>query len=161
MKREDDMSYLKKQLTKVERHYNALKEFYEAIIRMNFNFDKNEYQRLEIHQKALLEAYLKRFASLQDYLGAKVFKSLLDSAGISYTKMSEVLTLIEKEKIISLNKWIDFRNIRNELEHDYPDDLEKALLDLKYCVDNFEYMQEVVIKVFEFARNYDESIKLP
>ena len=111
-------------------------------------------------QKALLEAYLKRFASLQDYLGAKVFKTLLDSAGISYSKMSEVLTLIEKEGIIDLDKWIEFRNIRNELEHDYPDEIEEALQDLKYCIDSFDYMESVVKKVFDFARNYDESIKL-
>ena len=31
---------------------------------------------------------------------------------------------------------------------------------IKY-VDSFEYMQNVVIKVFEFARRYDESISLP
>ena len=104
---------------------------------------------------------MKRFASLQDFLGTKVFRVLLDTAGISYTKMSEVLTLIEKEEIISLDKWIEFRNVRNELEHDYPDELEEALKDLNYCVDSFEYMQEVVLKVFEFARRYDESISLP
>ena len=98
---------------------------------------------------------------MQDYLGAKVFKSLLDIAGISYTKMSEVLTLIEKEQIISLDRWIEFRNIRNELEHDYPDEIDEALQDLKYCIDSFDYMQSVVKKVFNFARNYDESIELP
>jgi predicted transcriptional regulator len=95
---------------------------------------------------------------LQDYLGAKVFKSLLDISGISYTKMSEVLVLIEKEEIISLDRWIEFRNIRNELEHDYPDELEEALQDLKYCVDNFEYLKSVVKKVLDFARRYGASI---
>jgi len=74
--------------------------------------------------------------------------------------MSEVLILIEKEEIVSLDRWIEFRNIRNELEHDYPDELEEALSDLKYCVDSFEYMEEVVRKVFAFARRYDESITL-
>jgi len=65
-----------------------------------------------------------------------------------------------KEDIISLDKWIEFRNVRNELEHDYPDELEEALKDLKYCVESFDYMQEVVKNVFDFARRYDESIKI-
>jgi len=121
----------------------------------------DEFNYLNTPQKAVLEAYLKRFSSLQDYLGAKVFRGLLDMAGISYRKMSEVLTLIEKEEIVSLDRWIEFRNIRNELEHDYPDELEEALRDLQYCVDSFDYMEEVVLKVFEFARRYDESISLP
>jgi len=154
------MQILQKQLKKVKKHYEALTEYKGFIEKVGFQFSIEEFNHLDTPQKAVLEAYLKRFASLQDYLGAKVFKSLLDSAGISYTKMSQVLTLIEKEEIISLDKWIEFRNIRNELEHDYPDELEDALRDLKKCVDNFDYMQEVVKKVFEFVGKYNENIQL-
>jgi len=42
-----------------------------------------------------LDAYLKRFSSVQDFLGAKVFSLLLDISGIGDTKMSEVLFAIE------------------------------------------------------------------
>ena len=154
------MTIHQKQLQKVAKHYLALKEYKEFIDKMEFSFSADDFASLDTSKKGVLEAYLKRFSSLQDYLGAKVFKTLLDMAGISYTKMSEVLTLIEKEEIISLDKWIEFRNVRNELEHDYPDELEEALEDLKYCVESFDYMQDVVIKVFEFARRYDESISL-
>ena len=154
------MTITTKQLQKVKKHYQALKEYKEFIEQVGFQFTIDEFNALNTPQKAVLEAYLKRFSSLQDYLGAKVFKSLLDISGISYSKMSEVLTLIEKEGIVSLDRWIEFRNIRNELEHDYPDELEEALRDLKYCVDSFEYMEGVVIRVFEFARRYDESVEI-
>ena len=153
------MSIIQRQLQKVLKHYEALREYKEYIDGMDFDFSVDEFKRLNTPSKAILEAYLKRFSSLQDYLGAKVFKSLLDISGISYTKMSEVLTLIEKEKIVSLDRWIEFRSVRNELEHDYPDELEDALKELKYCIDSFSYMQEVVSKVFDFARRYDESIE--
>ncbi|WP_457748773.1 hypothetical protein [Sulfurimonas sp.] len=155
------MKVLQKQLQKVQKHYEALKEYREFIDVMEFDFSKENFFYLDTPQKAVLEAYLKRFSSLQDYLGAKVFASLLDSSGISYTKMSEVLTLIEKEDIISLDKWIEFRNVRNDLEHDYPDELEEALNDLKYCIEQFVFLENVVFKVFEFARRYDAIIKLP
>ena len=145
------MTILTQQLEKVKKLYEALKEYKEFIDDMDFNFKQDELSFLTTPQKAVLDAYLKRFASLQDYLGAKVFRNLLDNAGISYTRMSEVLTLIEKEEIISLDRWIEFRNVRNELEHDYPDELEQALNDLKYCIENFDYMQEIVLKVLEFA----------
>ncbi len=154
------MSIPQKQLQKVAKHYLALKEYKEFIDKVGFKFSVEEFNNLDTPQKAVLEAYLKRFSSLQDYLDAKVFRTLLNMAGISTTKMSEVLTLIEKEEIISLDRWIEFRNIRNELEHDYPDELEEALKDLKYCVDSFDYLHDVVVKVFEFARRYDESISL-
>jgi hypothetical protein len=149
---------LQKQLQKVQNHFDALTAYSTFVEEMNFDFSEEAFNGLDIPQKAVLEAYLKRFASLQDFLGAKVFKSLLDVSGISYSKMSEVLTLIEKEEIIDLDIWIEFRNIRNNLEHDYPDELEEALMDLKYCLDHFVYMRDVVKKVFEFASRYNANI---
>jgi len=149
---------LNKQLQKVNIHYKALKEYKDYIENSNFNFTTDEFEVLKVEQKGVLEAYLKRFSSLQDYLGAKVFKSLLDVSGISYSKMSEVLTLVEKEGIIELDRWIEFRNIRNNLEHDYPDELEEALRDLKFCVDSFDDVEEIVLRVFDFARRYGATV---
>jgi len=104
--------YLKHQLNKVKAHYLALKEYYNYINDSKFDFDISSFEKLQVQDRGVLEAYLKRFASLQDYLGAKVFKGLLDISGISYSKMSEVLILMEKEEIIDLDQWIAFRNIR-------------------------------------------------
>ena len=146
---------LARQLEKVQKHFDALREYKQYIEQTGFDFSRENFEAMETPDKAVLEAYLKRFSSLQDYLGAKVFGSLLDAAGISYTKMSEVLTIIEKEGIIDLDTWIAFRNVRNNLEHDYPDELEEALADLHYCIDSFSYMQHVVNKVFAFAEQYD------
>jgi hypothetical protein len=148
---------LQKQLQKVLSHYEALEAYRTFVEEMGFDFSIEAFDELDTPQRAVLEAYLKRFASLQDFLGAKVFRSLLDVSGISYTKMSEVLTLIEKEGIIDLDTWIEFRNIRNNLEHDYPDELEDALRDVKYCVDRFAYMYDVVKKVLAFAEKYDAA----
>ena len=149
---------LQKQLKKVQNHFDALEAYSTFVKEMNFDFSVEAFNSLDIPQKAVLEAYLGRFSSLQDFLGAKVFKSLLDVSGISYSKMSEVLTLVEKEGIIDIDTWIAFRNIRNNLEHYYPDELEEALTDLKYCLDQFIYMQNVVKKVFEFVGRYDADI---
>ena len=155
------MFVIDKQLQKVAKHYEALREYKKHIDTMQFDFSEEEFSYLDTPSKAVLEAYLKRFSSLQDCLGAKVFRSLLDISGIGYSKMSEVLVLMEKEEIVSLDRWIEFRNVRNELEHDYPDKLAEALADLKYCVENFSYLEQVVQNVFEFARRYNASIELP
>ena len=145
---------LEQKLKKVQAHFKALQDYHDYIQKLGFDFSLDGYEELGIEQRAVLDAYLKRFASLQDYLGAKVFKALLDSAGISYTKMSEVLMLVENEGIIDLESWIEFRNIRNDLEHDYPDRLDEALKDARFCYEHFGAMQEIVKKVFEFARRY-------
>ena len=151
---------LKKRLSKLNSHYLALKEYKEFISDLDENkiFDIYQFKYIDTPTKAVLEAYLKRFASIQDYLGAKIFPALLQISGISYSKMSEVILLIEKEGIISFDEWIKFREIRNELEDDYPDDLEEALNDLKFCIDNFEKIEEIISKVFEFAKRYNIEI---
>ncbi len=59
-----------------------------------------EFNALKIEERAILDAYLKQFSSVQDFLGAKIFSLLLDVSGIGSGKMSEVLYAIEKEEII-------------------------------------------------------------
>jgi len=151
---------LKKRLSKLNYHYIALKEYKEFISNLDENkiFDIYQFRYIDTPTKGVLEAYLKRFASIQDYLGAKIFPALLQISGVSYSKMSEVILLIEKEGIISFDEWIKFREIRNDLEHDYPDDLEEALNDLKFCIDNFEKIEEIIFKVYEFAKRYKIEI---
>ena len=143
---------LNKRFEKVKSHYNALKEYKEYIDKLGNIYNPFEFEKLNLEEKAVLEAYLKRFSSLQDYLGAKVFPLLLESKGVIANKMSEVIAIIEKEGIINLEIWLKFREVRNELEHDYPDDLQEALLDLKYCVESFDKMEEIIFKVFEYAK---------
>jgi len=144
---------LQKRLNKLQKNFEVLREYKNFIEKLGDIYTPFVFNSLKLEEKAILEAYLKRFAFLQDYLGAKVFKLILENKGIVVNKMSEVLIEIEREGIIDLEKWIELRNIRNELEHDYPDELEVALEDLKYCVENFNEIEKIIKKVFEFAKD--------
>ena len=154
----DKKEILQKRFDKLDKHYVALKEYKHLI--NNLLEEKNIYDQfifntLKAEKRAILDAYLKRFASIQDFLGAKIFSILLEIAGIQNTKMSEVLSHIEKENIIdSLENWIELREVRNELEHDYPEELEEALNDLKYCIDNFEKIESYYLNSLNFFKRY-------
>jgi len=155
---------LKKRLEKLAKHYIALKE-YKTLIDELFQYD-NIYEPLVFNtlkpeKKAILDAYLKRFSSIQDFMGAKIFALLLEVAGINSNKMTEVLYYIEQEQIIdSLENWIELREIRNELEHDYPEDLQAALNNLKFCVDNFAKIESYYLNTLAFSKGYlDETVK--
>jgi len=149
---------LKKRFNKLEKHYIALKEYKNLIdnlLREDNIYDQFTFNTLRPEKRAILDAYLKRFASIQDFLGAKIFSLLLDIAGINNTKMSEVLSNIEKENIIdSLENWIELREVRNELEHDYPEELQEALNDLKYCIDSFEQLESYYLNSLNFFKRY-------
>lgn len=154
----DKKEILKKRLSKLARHYSALKE-YKALIddmlSVHNIYDVTIFNTLPAEKRAILDAYLKRFSSIQDFLGAKIFSLLLEVAGINGSKMSEVLCQIEKEEIIdSLDHWIELREIRNELEHDYPEELQEALVDFKFCIDNFITLESYYFNTVEFAQKY-------
>ena len=150
---------LKKRFEKLEKHYVAIKEYkllIDDLLKEQNIYDQFTFNTLKPEKRAILDAYLKRFASIQDFLGAKIFSLLLEIAGINNTKMSEVLSHIEKEGIIdTLENWIELREIRNELEHDYPEELEEALNDLKYCVDNFYKIESYYLNAYEFFKKYN------
>lgn len=151
-------SILQKRFEKLQRHTRALEEYKELIdgllIEKNI-FDPWVFNTLQAQERAILDAYLKRFASIQDFLGAKIFPLLLEIAGIGSSKMSDVLIRIEKEEIIdSLESWIELREVRNELEHDYPEELKEALEELKYCVDRYETVQNYVQNANEFFKRF-------
>lgn len=149
---------LKKRFLKIQKHYIALKEYkilIEDMLKEKNIYDQFVFNTLEPQQRAILDAYLKRFSSVQDFLGAKIFSLLLEVAGINGNKMSEVLYNIEKEQIIdSLENWIELREIRNELEHDYPEELQEALKDLKFCIDGFSKIESYYLNSLKFADRY-------
>jgi len=141
---------LNKRLEKLDKHYEALSEYKKLIDKLGDVYNVTNFNFLPYEKRAYLESYLKRFASIQDYLGAKIFPLLIELSGISNTKkMSEILNLISKEEIIDIDTWLEMRS-PNELEHDYPDDLEEALQDLKICVDNYKYLIEIREKIEKF-----------
>lgn len=154
---------LKKRFEKLEKHYLALKAYKELINKLTDKTDiytVENFNTLKIEDKAILDAYLKRFSSVQDFLGAKIFSPLLDIAGINSGKMSEVLYIVEKEGIIdSLEHWIELREVRNELEHDYPENLDAALQDLKFCINSFARLESYYINALKFAQKYNHALR--
>ena len=149
---------LQKRFNKLEKHYLAIKEYkilIDQLLKEQNIYDQFIFNTLKPEKRAILDAYLKRFASIQDFLGAKIFSLLLEVAGINTSKMSEVLSNIEKENIIdSLENWIELREVRNELEHDYPEELQEALNDLKYCIDNFYKIESYYLNSLNFFKKY-------
>ena len=152
---------LQKRLFKLRKHWDAFEAYYRLIIEMLETenlLTAEKFSRLEPRDQALFDAYIKRFASIQDYMGAKIFPLLVEMSGIGVSKMSEVLYLMEREEVIdSVATWIELREVRNALEHDYPDELAEALEDLKYCIDSFGRIECYVEAVDRFAKRLPDA----
>lgn len=82
------------------------------------------------------EMFISRFSKLQDLLGAKVFKAVLDYAEQSTDTMTLIdrLNALEKLGVIDdPHEWKEMRDMRNHLSHDYPDAPELTAANLNHA----------------------------
>ena len=89
------------------------------------NFNTENVLDLPFATIMALEIIASRFAKLQDLLGVKLFPLLLDSMqeGDSLLSVRDRLNRLEKLKIIaSAEQWVEWRDMRNNIAHEYPDD---------------------------------------
>ena len=158
----DKHEILKKRFYKLQKHYDAFKEYHQLIDELLLKEDiltVEKFNFIDPKDRAIFDAYIKRFASIQDFLGAKIFPLLIEISGIGSVKMTEVLYHMEREEVIdSIDNWIELREIRNELEHDYPDELEEALEDLKFCINSFSLLGSYVENAKKFVQRYSDEI---
>ena len=84
-----------------------------------------------------LDSLVFRFSKLQDWLGQKLFKTFLQYEEYPIEDMNflEVVKVLEKENILSLDIWSVFREIINELSHDYPD-YEQIAENINFIIEN-------------------------
>jgi len=79
-------------------------------------------------QFAQLEMIVNRFAKLQDMIGAKLFPFILEftqQEQTGFVPFRDILDKLEKMEILSSAQWwVDMREIRNHVAHEYPDNPE-------------------------------------
>ena len=75
-----------------------------------------------------IDQYLFRFAKLQDAIGQRLFKSMLEYRGevIIGKSFIDIFNKLEQLNIIeNYNTWMKLRIVRNELAHEYDNDPEE------------------------------------
>jgi len=114
-------NYLKEAKIHIERLNEVLKE-----IKKIYPLDVEKFKQLTIEQKNMLDTLAFRFSKLQDLVGTREF---LDEVGFITEGKSflEILKEIEKEGIIDIDTWSEFRKVRNLIAHDYPEEWEEKI----------------------------------
>ena len=98
-----------------------------------------------------LDAFAFRFAKLQDLLGAKIFREYLEELNFSTQDKNFLMLLkeLDKEGIIDIDKWAEFRSVRNSISHDYPYEEDEKIEAINYLIENIDYLFRVVNNIKE------------
>ena len=81
------------------------------------------YAQLSSEQIRCIDQFIFRFSKLQNAMGAKIFRYILEylDEDVTSLPMRDILNRLEKYKFLpDANEWICIRELRNEIAHDYP-----------------------------------------
>ena len=115
-------------------------------------FENNEKRRT-------IDSFIFRFTKIQDLIGEKLFKEILDKVGEYRRNMSvtEIIDRAEKLEVIdSADKWSNFRELRNSLSHEYPSNEAELIKDIRLAMDYFAE----ILRIYENITKYIKSKKL-
>lgn len=114
-------------------------------------------ENISSEDKDKLDVLAFRFSKLQDLMGTKIFREYLTvlQYPVEDKNFLEILKELDKENIIDIDKWSEFRGIRNSISHDYPSQEEEKLEAINYLIGHVRYLIEVIHNI----RNHFETIK--
>ena len=102
---------------RIEHALNKLKKF--------MPLTPQNYKTLDNEQVEALDQFLFRFAKLQDTIGQRLFPGVLEilEEPVKERSFLDRLNRLEQLKIIeSKEQWLNLRNMRNILAHEYEND---------------------------------------
>lgn len=105
-----------------DRHILRIQEAMQGI-QVILPMTVESYSQLDTEQIRCLDQFIFRFSKLQDAMGAKLFRLVLEylDEDVSALPMRDVLNRLERYRILpDASEWIYVRELRNEISHDYP-----------------------------------------
>ncbi len=128
----------------------------DALI-FNEKLDAAWVERLELDETLAerLDAFVSRFGRMQDTLGDKLLPSLLRALAEKLGSMLENLNKAEKFGLLtSVVDWLDTRNLRNKLIHEYSTDAEEFAIVLNQAHEGVSLLVATynAMNLYAFAR---------
>jgi len=119
---EEQRDKLTQTLAICDLHYQRMMFAWESINKY-FPLTELTLGRLSPIELALFDQLIYRFSKLQDSMGARLFKQMLEALeeDISGLPFLDILYKLEKLNLIDNAKdWISLRQTRNTISHEYP-----------------------------------------
>jgi hypothetical protein len=134
-------------------HFQRMKFAYENIEKY---FPLTEFNLSQISpiELALFDQLIYRFSKLQDSMGTRLFKQLLEVLEEDITGLPFIDILYKMEKLNLLENakdWIALRQTRNTLSHEYPFYQEVQMEELNLLPEDVDKLSTIWIKLREYT----------
>jgi uncharacterized protein with HEPN domain len=136
---------------------NEIKEIFKIIDTMisYCEIDYNELKSQKIddsffkdyHNVRLVNSFLFSYSKIQDKIGSKLFRKVLyelKEIDDEDMPMRDILNLLEKLSILDkASDWDRLREIRNNLTHEYPFDIQERIENIFLAFEGFELLKTI------------------
>lgn len=140
---------MQREFTVCDRHVLRINEALSGISDI-LPIQEEKYKALSVEQIRCIDQFIFRFSKLQDAIGAKLFRYVLEwwDEDVSYLPMRDILNRLERYQVISsASDWIYIRELRNAIAHDYPVDEKDTVQVLNELVTKTKTLFEIYRKL--------------
>jgi len=128
-----------------------------AYSQLNEIFPLNEsgYSNLSSTQISYCDQMIYRFSKLLDTIGNKLFRIILEGLGENQEEMAfiDVLSRLEKLQIIeSQVEWLQLRELRNIVIHEYPFNTDEIIEGLNTLIVKSQSLSEIWLKLENYVK---------
>jgi hypothetical protein len=132
-------------------HFHRAQKTYEEIIEFKDTLSSDTFEDFENVKS--IDTFVFRFIKIQDLIGDKLFKELLSLVGNYKDNMTmlDLLDKLEKIEIIeNVDDWLEYRKLRNELTHEYPDNSAEIIEGIKNAMDAYVEIKQAFNRIKEY-----------
>ncbi len=135
-------------------HIHRAKQAYAEVI--SFSDDLNAAALDDFDKVKVIDSFIFRFIKIQDLMGNKLFREVLDALAEYESSMSmlDVLDKLEKLRLIpSAMQWMDYRNLRNVLTYEYPDNRDELIEGVQLALQVFQEILHIQESIYVYMDN--------
>lgn len=121
--------------------YNQLREI--------FPLDETGYDNMGSTQISYSDQLIYRFSKLLDTIGNKLFRNILEGLGENHEEFSFIDVILRLEKLQVIEKqteWLQLREIRNIVTHEYPYNKTEVIEGLNTIMDKVQTISGIWLK---------------
>lgn len=140
---------LEKYFKQCDKHIQRMEAAY-ANVKKVLPLSHHQYANLDDEIVRNIDQFLFRFSKLQDTIGDKIFKTVLEQYNPEFEKLTFIDFLHELEKreiIASANDWQILRKVRNNIAHQYDDEPEEMSQAINDIFAQFETIKQIFINI--------------
>jgi len=152
----DIINTFKEKLYECNKHIERLKDAKEYLKEV-MPLTKERYMQIDKITSSFIDQLNFRFSKLQDTMGESIFKSILILSKENVKKMTflDILNRLEELEVLNKNEWLELREIRNEIAHEYSFNQDEVVdnINLIYqktdiLIDIYKLTNDFIIKKF-------------